>query len=209
MNSLNGVKQKDGCQLKRDNVKIKFRSKNGNTKINFSWIGTITVVTLVIATVISYISLIFMDIVPLPIAMLILLAIVTIGICSDILGIAVTAAEETPFHSMSASKVPASKESIWLIRNASIVSNFCNDVIGDICGIISGSASTAIIAKILLTSLSFSDTVLNIAFAAFIAAFTVGGKALGKEIALRHSNYIVYKLAGVMHMFKRFIPGKN
>lgn len=196
--------------MKRNNVKIKFRSKNNNNgPVNYSWIATITVVTLVIATVISYVSLVFMEIVSVPLATIILLAIVTIGICFDVLGIAVTAAEETPFHSMSASKVPAAKESIWLIRNASIVSNFCNDVIGDICGIISGSASTAIIAKILLSSMSLSATILNIGFAAIIAALTVGGKALGKEIALRHSNFLVYKIAGVMHIVKCIIPFKK
>ncbi|WP_207655789.1 Mg2+ and Co2+ transporter CorB [Vallitalea okinawensis] len=196
--------------MNQKKVKIKFRSSNmSNDKINYSWIKTIASVTLLIASIISYVSLIFMEIVSIPIAAIILLLIVFVGIFFDVLGIAVTAADETPFHSMSASKVPASKESIWLIRNASIVSNFCNDVIGDICGIISGSASTAIVAKIIFDAEDFKSTLLSILFSAIIASITVGGKAIGKEIAIRRSNYLVYKIATVLHYVKLILPKRK
>ncbi len=66
----------------------------------------------------------------------------------DIIGIAVTTAKEMPFHAMAANKVEEAKYAIKLVKNASQVSNFCNDVIGDISGIISGSLGATIIFKL-------------------------------------------------------------
>ncbi|MFQ8767640.1 MAG: hypothetical protein ACLR8U_14850 [Oscillospiraceae bacterium] len=42
----------------------------------------------------------------------------------DIIGVAVTAADEKPFHSMASRKVPEAGEALKLIRNAGRVSSF-------------------------------------------------------------------------------------
>jgi CBS domain containing-hemolysin-like protein len=141
-----------------------------------------------------------MNLVSLIQACIILLLIVFIGIFFDLLGIAVTAAEERPFHSMAASKVRGAKESIRIIRNAGAVANFFNDVIGDISGIISGSASAAILLKI-NDKISISSVVLSVLLTGLIASITVGGKAIGKELALRKSNLIVYKMGVLVSYF--------
>lgn len=183
--------------LKQRKYNIKFKT-NGNKKVNYKWIFGITVATFFVAILFGYIALIFMEIMDLVMATVILLLIVFIGIFFDMLGIAVTAADETPFHSMAAGKVLAAKESIYLIRNAGIVANFFNDVVGDISGIISGAATGAIVTKIMQV-VTVERTIISILLSAVVAALTVGGKAVGKEIALRKTNYIVYKL-GVMMM---------
>jgi len=180
--------------LSKLDSKVKFRQQNINKKINYQWIITITIITLFIAMILSYVSLLFMDILSLTGAIIILLIIVFLGVFFDLLGIAVTAANETPFHSMASSKVKGSKESIFIIRNASSVANFFNDVIGDIAGIISGSASSAIIIKMMIDS-EGRELVTSIVLGGIIASLTVGGKAIGKEIALNHSNAIVYRIA--------------
>lgn len=186
-------------------MKVKFKSPyNTNKKINYSWLIGISITTFFLALIISYISLIFMEKLSIFGAIIILLLIVLMGIFFDGLGIAVTASDETPFHSMAASKVIGAKESIIIIRNAGAVSNFFNDVIGDISGIISGSAAAAILIKINIDSTNtFLSTVVNLIFTAVIASLTIGGKAVGKEIALRKSNAIVYKLGIIFHYFRR------
>lgn len=171
--------------------KVKFHSKYANKKVNKIWLVGITFATFLCAALIGYISMILLDRVKLLLANVILLIIILIGVFFDLLGIAVTAADEIPFHSMASNKVGGAKESILLIRNAGIVANFCNDVIGDICGIISGTATGVIIIK-LNETFSIESTILSILLSAVVAAITVGGKAIGKEIALRHSNYIVF-----------------
>lgn len=180
--------------------KIKFRSSYNNKKVNYSWIITIAIVTFFMAIILGYFSLVFMNKVSLLQATIILLIIVFIGVFFDLLGIAVTAAEETPFHSMAASRVRGSKESISIIRNAGSVANFFNDVIGDIAGIISGAASAAILVKI-NENFSFNSALLSLLITGIIASLTVGGKAIGKEIALRRSNYIVFKIGVLVSYF--------
>lgn len=181
--------------------RVKFRNLYSHKKINHKWILAISIVTLVTAIILGYISLVLMNKVTLFGAIIIVLLIVLLGVFFDLLGIAVTAAEETPFHSMAAGKVRGSKESISIIRNAGAVANFFNDVIGDISGIISGSAAVAIVVKINET-ISVSSTITSIIITAIIAGITVGGKALGKEIALRHSNFIVYRLGLILSYIK-------
>ncbi|WDC83794.1 hypothetical protein PL321_14940 [Caloramator sp. mosi_1] len=79
----------------------------------------------------------------------VLISIIFVGIIFDIIGVAVTAAEEAPFHSLASRKVKGAKTAVKLIRNADKVSNFCNDVIGDICGVVSGAAGAIIISKLI------------------------------------------------------------
>ena len=52
--------------------------------------------------------------------------------------------------------LPGAKTAVKLIRNSSIVANICADVIGDICGVLSG-AKSIIIAGII--GISFNATV--------------------------------------------------
>ena len=131
-------------------------------------------------------------------AFLILIVIIFIGIIFDIIGIAVTASDEKPFHAMAANKVEEAKYAVKLIRNAGQVSNFCNDVIGDICGIISGAAGTTIIYKLIERYDFKSATMLSIIVTALIASFTVGGKAIGKGIAMDNSEKIIFQISKIL-----------
>ena len=65
-------------------------------------------------------------------AALVLAVFIGLGILFDIIGVAVTAADPRPFHSMAAHKEPGAKEALVLLRNAGRVSSVCNDVVGDI-----------------------------------------------------------------------------
>jgi hypothetical protein len=112
----------------------------------------------------------------------------------------VTAAEEAPFHAMASRKVYGAKQAIRLIRNADKVSNVCNDVIGDICGIISGAAGAYIIFRLIGDSAKVSATELIVT--GMITALTVGGKALGKIMALQNSNYIIYRVGIAIYFLK-------
>lgn len=135
------------------------------------------------------------------IAFFVLGAFILLGIIFDIFGVATTTASEKPFNSMSAKRVVAAKEALWLVKNAEKVSSICNDVIGDICGIMSGSTAAVIIA-----SLPFSGTtgfMLSLVITALVAGVTVGGKAFGKGFAISKSNEIVFFMAKVIRFFKR------
>ena len=118
-------------------------SKKENHKVS-RWVITIFVVTLFVSGFISLLSEEILARSEMVTAFFILFVIIFIGIIFDIIGVAVTSADEKPFHSMAARKVPGAQEAIRLLRNAERVGSICNDVVGDICGVISGSASAAI-----------------------------------------------------------------
>lgn len=158
------------------------------------WVITIFLVTIVVSALISLISEEVMDSSSMFVAFLILFVIVLIGILFDVIGVAVTSADEAPFHAMAARKVPGAKESINLLRQAEKVSSICNDVVGDICGVVSGSASATIAAQV-LRNFQFSwPKLVVLTMSALVAGLTVGGKAIGKTFAVNSSTNIVHSV---------------
>ena len=166
------------------------------------WVVTIFIVTIFISGTISLLSDLIMENSSMAVAFLILLAIILIGIIFDMIGMAVASADEKPFHSMAARKVPGAQEAIKLLRNAERVSSICNDVVGDICGVVSGSASATIAVQI-LKEFDFSwPQIVSLAMSALAAGLTVGGKAIGKSFAVNSSTTIVHavgKIVGLLN----------
>ena len=135
-------------------------------------------------------------------AFLILLVIVAVGILFDIIGVAVTSADEKPFHSMASRRVPGAKEAIRLLRSAGKVSSICNDVVGDICGIVSGATGAVIVAR-LQKGLDLESVLISVGVTALISGATIGGKALGKPFAMNQSKRVVHLAGRFLHLFHR------
>ena len=177
---------------KTDN-KRKQKKKNKNT-----WVIKIIILTFLISVVLSTLSGTLLEGAAPFIMVSVLLIIILIGVLFDVIGVAVTAADEAPFHAMAAKKNPSAKIAISLLKSADKVSNFCNDVIGDICGIVSGAAASAIILQI-----PTNHFLWNLLLSGLTAALTVGGKALGKSVAISQSENIVLQVARLLLFFKK------
>ena len=172
------------------------------------WAVTIFLITIFISGLISLISDEVMASSSLGVAFLILFIIIFVGIIFDIIGMAVATAEEKPFHSMAARKVPGAQEAIRLLRNAERVSSICNDVVGDICGVVSGSAS-ATIASLILAHVELDwPRGIGLLMSALAAGLTVGGKAVGKTIAVNSATEIVHTVGKILWAFRN-IPLRN
>ena len=166
------------------------------------WVVTIFFATMLVSGVISLLSDYIMSVSGIVVAFLILLAIILIGIIFDIVGVAVASADEKPFHSMAARKVPGAQDAIKLLRNAERVSSICNDVVGDICGVVSGSASATIAAQVLQKFDFTLPQLISLLMSAMVAGFTVGGKAIGKTFAMNSCTQIISfvgRLVYVLH----------
>ncbi|MGM7701917.1 hypothetical protein ACSVDE_09300 [Pseudalkalibacillus sp. Hm43] len=183
---------------------------------SLKWSSGIAVITLVLAAIFSIVSTLLIEGVVWAIGVMIVFLIVLIGIVFDIIGVAATAADEVPFHAMASEKINGSRQSITICRNADRVASFCNDVIGDISGIISGTASAAVIVQLARTfggddASAFQYTV-SIVFTSVVAALTVGGKALGKSFAIHFSTSIIFQVGRLIYFFeerlklKKFVP---
>ena len=129
------------------------KKKAGKTaKPDFKWIALIFLTTVLISALMSFVSSNLLEGAGLALSFVILICIVLTGILFDIIGVAVTAADEVPFHAMASRKVPEAEDALRLIRNAGKVSSFCNDVIGDICGVIFRIRRSGHCSRVLLLS---------------------------------------------------------
>ena len=159
------------------------------------WFIEVFIITFVLSICFSYISTYGVSNLNLVSSIIILIAVIAVGIIFDIVGVAVTVAKEHEFHAKATKKVDGAKASIKLIKNSTKVANICADVIGDICGVLSGAISAMISAKIT------EKTGANLQFiiSAIVASLTVGGKALGKELANKESTQIVHFVGIVLN----------
>lgn len=170
-------------------------------KEQIRWFIQVFIMTFILSMLFSYISANGVSNLSLIPAILILILVIGIGIFFDIIGVAVTVANEHEFHAKASKKIEGSKASIKLIRNAPKVANICADVIGDICGVLSGAISALIAMKITEQfGLSFN---IQFILSATVAALTVGGKALGKGVANNNSTKIVHAVGIVLNKFSR------
>jgi hypothetical protein len=131
-------------------------------------------------------------------AIMLLLAIIFLGIFFDIIGTAATAADLPPFNAKAAKKVLGAQQAVKIIHNNDVVANFCNDVVGDIAGTLSGAVGAGIILN-LSTQLGIADLILSgSVMTSMIAAITVGGKAIGKNVAVNNANRIIFRVAVIL-----------
>ena len=169
---------------------------------NIRWVITIFLVTILVSGMISLMSDIIMANSTMAVAFLILLFIILVGIIFDVIGMAVATADEKPFHSMAARKVVGAHEAIALLRNAERVSSICNDVVGDICGVVSGSASATIAVQILGHFEFTWPQMISLLMSALAAGLTVGGKAIGKTFAVNSCTAIVYAVGKFIYQLR-------
>jgi hypothetical protein len=181
-----------------ENTKNKKKAKD-------NWIIKAFILTFILAIGMSIISEGLIKNVHIALAFLILIVIVSIGVIFDTIGIAVAVADEKPFHAMASKKIPSAKYGVLLIKNASKVSNVCNDVVGDIAGIISGAAATTITISIIAVGVfdDKSNMIIPILLSAAVASLTVGGKAIGKEVAMKKSKSIVNGVAVFLYVLDK------
>lgn len=181
------------------------RKKNQRTR----WVVVISFWTFILAVLLSVVTQFLSNVVEsFVLALLILLVIIFVGIIFDMIGTAATAADEKPLLAKAAKKVPGAREAVYLVRNADQVANFCNDVVGDISGIISGTLAAYLVIRLEASGLFQQSPVLGIAITGLVSALTVGGKAFSKSIGIEHSTEIVLWTAYVLTRIESVLPGR-
>ena len=172
--------------------------KNKPRKKNDHWPLRVFFLAVVLSALLSFLSSTALGGAGYVVATLVLLAFIALGIVFDMIGVAVTAADPKPFHSMAAHKEKGGREAIRLLQNANQVSSVCNDVVGDICGIVSGSTAAVIVVQ-LQRDFSTTSVLISIGVTALISGITIGGKALGKSVAINDCTKVVYRVARIMN----------
>lgn len=186
-----------------DNPKTKNKKKVKKQAVN-TWPYKIFVMAIALSLSFSILSEWLMGATGIVVAVIVIIVFVSIAIITDMIGVAVTACTKEPFMAMCSKKVRGAKEGLMLIRNADKVASLCADVLGDVCGILSGAAGASIVARV---TIDFSNATLSVLVAslitAFIAGVTIFGKALGKKTAMDNCNEIILKAGKFLSLFTK------
>lgn len=154
--------------------------------------------TFVLATIFSLLSDGVLRATTVYLAALVLVIIVFIGIVFDIIGLAAATASRVTFNAMAAKRMPGARHALRMVRNAPRVAAFCNDLVGDIAGTVSGAAAAAIAFRTGLSGGDGPGGMWVVLVVALVAAVTVGGKALGKGVAIDRADHIVFRVGRLL-----------
>lgn len=162
----------------------------------------ITMFTFIMSVALSFLLDHLLKDVNIFVGVIMLLSVILIGIIFDIIGVSVTSADQKLFHSMAANRIQEGKVAIDLIKNADKVSSFCNDVIGDMAGIISGALGASLLSKIYDKFNDINIALIGTLITASVAGFTVGGKSLGKSVAINKYREIIFFISKIILIFR-------
>lgn len=191
------MKENDSLQPKNDHPK-KEKKKPNNGII---WTVKITVITLVLSVFVSFLTELSASKSNVVVSMLVLLLLIIVSILFDAIGVAATSCDIAPLLSMASRRVKGANQAVKLVKNAGKVSNICADVIGDMCGIISGSCSASIV--IMFAANNPHEYIFSIVLSSIVAAVTVGGKAFFKTIALKKSKEMMLFAGKFLSIFSK------
>ena len=133
---------------------------------------------------------------------IIITIVLIIGVLFDMIGVAVLTSKEKNFHARASKKIKGAKESLDLLKNSSIVASFCNDVVGDICGIVCGGLG-AMLAISIASKTSVDLLIITIVGTALISSLTVGLKSVFKKVAINNSDKIVFTVGRLKSIIKK------
>jgi len=168
-------------------------------KTNIKWLLKVVFISLIASIVFTLASTEILGNTGYIMSFTILAIFVIVGIIFDVVGIAVTAASEAPFNSMATRRQHGAAEALRLIKNANRVTCYCNDVIGDVTGIVSGTTA-ALIAARLMDGFNSESLMFPVIISAVVTGVTVGGKAIGKTLAFNKSTEIVHGVGKMLHL---------
>lgn len=189
-------------ELKNLIEQTKKKEKINKNKTEWNWIFKVVLISFTLSIAMSYVSTTTIPNINIIAGTVVTLLFIGLGILFDIIGVAVTSADEKVFNSMSARKIKGASLAVKMKKSAPKVSSLCCDIVGDTCGIISGTA-TATIATSLSKITHINILLVTLLSSAIAASLTIGGKAIGKSFAMNKSNIILYEFAKIISIFAK------
>lgn len=167
------------------------------------WLTLILVLAVTLSLTFSILSELVLSDTVVAVAIIVILIFILISVLFDMLGLAVASSNIEHFTAMAAKKIKGAKQAMIMCKGADKVSSIC-DVIGDVCGILSGAAGASILAKIAINpEHTFLMIFIPSLVSAIIAGLTIFGKAALKKVALKYANPITFKFAKFINFFTR------
>ncbi|MDE7181617.1 MAG: hypothetical protein K2O41_01115 [Clostridia bacterium] len=188
-----------------DSLKQKTKKKKQKKRIMPPWLAWglgVLVLSFILTVFFSFLTEISVKDSPAFVCIIVLVVLLFLNIICDVLANAIISCSPEAFHAMASKKIKGAKRAVTFCRNATKLSSIFADVIGDICGIVSGAAGTALVVHFALNG-SIYEIIASIGVSAIIGALTVGGKAIFKHFAIKYNKQIVFGFAKFTTFFKK------
>ena len=180
------------------------RKKKNQSKFAkyFKWPLIVLVLSFCLSMAFGILSEVALNEASIIISIIVIIVFLIIAIITDMIGMAVASCDEKNFRAMATKKVRGAKEAIILQKNADRVSSIFADILGDICGILSGAAGAAVTTSLIKQNMSeFAGIVVASLVSAVIASLLICGKALMKKFSLKYCDQIILIIGKVMNIF--------
>ena len=187
-------------KVARKKKKAKQKKKNKNAWL--IWGISVFFLSFALTVLFSFLTEISVKGSPAYVCIIVLLVLLVLNISCDVLANAIISISPEAFHAMASNKIKGAKRAVTFCRNATKLSSIFADVIGDICGIVSGAAGAALVVGVGVTGTTW-ELIASIGISAAIGALTVGGKAIFKHIAVKYNKQIVFGFAKFTTFFKK------
>ena len=198
------VKEMDEEQPKQEKITKKKKQKKKMMPPWLSWGLGVLFLSFALTVLFSFLTEISINKSPIYVCIIVLIVLLIVNIGCDMLANAILTCQPTAFHAMASNKIKGAKRAVTLCKNATKLGSIFADVIGDICGIVSGAAGTVLVVYIATnTNGDIWEIVASIGVSAVIGALTVGGKAICKHFAIKYNKQIVFGFAKFLTLFKK------
>ena len=209
-NTNHKSKAGDSPDRKKDTVRSDDETKQSPRHIKkiskgTAWAIKITIITFILACCVTFVTETASTKSNIVISILLLLFLIVVAILFDAIGVAAASCDPAPLLSMASRRVKGAVYAVKLVKNAEKVSNICNDVIGDMAGIISGICAATIVLKIVSSGEGLTEysLIISILMSSVVSAVTVGGKAFFKSIAMKNSKEMMLFAGRIIAVFAR------
>ncbi len=171
-------------------------------KENINWIYKVFLLSFILSLIFSGASSAIANSFNTIILAILIILVIAVGIIFDMIGVAVLTSEEANLHAKASKKLKGAKEAVYLLKNATKVSSISQDVIGDVCGIVSGSLG-AVLTLNIAEYFDWNIVLVTMVVTALISALTVGGKAIFKVIAMENADAITHSVGKILSIFSK------
>ena len=194
---------KDDSTNKTDKQNKKKNNKKKKIPTWLSWGLSVFFLSFALTVLFSFLTEISIKGSPVYVCVIALVVLLALNLGCDVLANAIMTCNPDAFYAMASNKIKGAKRAVTLCRNATRLGSIFADVIGDICGIVSGAAGTALVVYIAVSGSTTSELIASIGISAVIGALTVGGKAIFKHFAVKFNKQIVFGFAKFTTWFKK------
>ena len=201
-----GVQEFPDTAQEEQNVEAKKKKERASKKKKKRnlWPLKAFLITLLLSAAVNAASTLVLEGASWWLATILTVVILLLGVIFDLIGTASTACDIQPFLAMASRKVKGAKLAVKLCQKSDVVSSVCCDIVGDVCGIVSGiSAATLVFfatEKVADIKISFLISVLVYAV---ISTLTITLKAVGKGIAVKQANKIIFGVSKTLSIFRK------